>query len=284
MFPTLGLFASVRCPELSASNPGGPCKRNPCLFSHTAPAARIATAITSTAASSGSSTSKSNKRNGNEVIRSANGSASQDDSDGRPKKMQKQGSSSSSISGKPSQLFARDDEEGDVKPGKNGTKTLQQPSTAAASGTSRIGAPRAMGGSRSSAMIVTGSGKVIRRGPAPALQAKEATSTAHTATVSYTSSGKGKERATASDQSVHSSRPAAVSAFTSSVGPPRLPLNIPASYFPVATRNAMIKNIYHEFVRLYESLSPKKRHDMATEHALAQEAVIYGKNNKVCPA
>lgn len=67
----------------------------------------------------------------------------------------------------------------------------------------------------------------------------------------------------------------------SDVGPPRLPLNTPASYFPVATRNAMIKSIYQEFIRLYENFSPKQRHKLASEHALSQEIAIYGKNNKV---
>lgn len=130
-------------------------------------------------------------------------------------------------------------------------------------------------------MVVTGSGKVIRRGPAPALQQKDPTSAVHTTTLSQSSSFKGKERAPVSNQSASASRPTTVSAFTSSVGPPRLPLNTPASYFPVATRNAMIQNIYHEFIRIYANFAPKKRHDLATEHALAQEAVIYGKNNKV---
>lgn len=60
-------------------------------------------------------------------------------------------------------------------------------------------------------------------------------------------------------------------------------MNIPASYFPVATRNAMMKNIYHEFIRLYENFGGKDRHALASEHTLAQEGLIYSKNNKVIP-
>jgi len=276
MFPTLGLFAAVRCPELSASNPGGPCKRNPCIFSHTAPPPR-ATAITSTSASG--STSTSNKRSNGAVIHGSNGSngAAQDGSDIRPKKVQKQSSSSDIAAKRTSSLFTQDEDDGDAKAAKTVTRT-QQPANIAA-GTSRIGAPRAMGGSRTAAMVITGSGKVIRRGPAPALQPQASPSTTYHHTSAPTT--KGKERATSSDQRGGSSRPAPVSAFTSSAGPPRLPLNTPASYFPVATRNAMIKNMYPEFIRLYENFAPKQRHDLATEHALSQEAIIYSKNNKV---
>lgn len=269
MFPTLGLFAAVRCPELSASNPGGPCKRNPCIFSHTAAPPR-ASSSTATAASGSTGNSKRGI---------ANSAARDGLDDGRAKKVQKQASSSDIAFKKAHSLFTQDEDNGDVKPGKTPTAT-QQPSAATA-GTSRLGVPRALGGSRTS-MVVTGSGKVIRTGAAPALQPKPA-SAIHTSSVNHTSSIKGKERATASDQTAGSSRPAAsVSAFTSSVGPPRLPLNTPASYFPVATRNAMIKNMYHEFIRVYENFAPKQRHDLATEHSLLQEATVYGKNNKVC--
>ena len=270
MFPTLGLFAAVRCPELSASNPGGPCKRNPCIFSHTAapPRAAAITAITA----SGSNSNSNSKRG-------ITNSAAREGLDGRPQKVQKQASSLDVAFKKSHSLFTQDDDDGDVKPGKTATATLQP--SAFTAGTSRLGAPRAMGGSRTS-MVVTGSGKVIRTGAAPALQPKS-TPTTHTSSVDHTSSFKGKERATASDQNASSSRPAAsVSAFTSSVGPPRLPLNTPASYFPVATRNAMIKNMYHEVIRVYENFAPKQRHDLATEHSLLQEATVYGKNNKVC--
>jgi hypothetical protein len=236
------------------------------------------TAITSSGQATTASSAGSSKRGSDAVVRSSN-AASKDELDGRPKKLQKQ-STSSSVANKGPSLFTQDEDDVDSKPGTSATKSLQ--AATAAAGTSRIGAPRAMGGSRTSAMVITGSGKVIRKGPAPALQPKPSSS-AYTSTTNHTSSVKGKERAVGINEGASTSRsaPASVSAFTSSVGPPRLPLNIPASYFPVATRNAMIKNIYHEFIRLYEHFAPKQRHDLATEHALSQEATIYGKNNKV---
>lgn len=213
------------------------------------------------------------------MIRSNGDASARDEVDSRPNKLQKQGSTSDAAKRVPL-LFTHDEEERDIKPDRNATKASQRASAATAAGTSRIGAPRAMGGLRTSAMVVTGSGKVIRRGPAPALQQKEASSITHTSTVSRTPSLKGKERAASSDQGLVTSRNVAGSAFISSAGPPRLPLNTPASYFPVATRNAMIKNLYHEFIRVYENFAPKRRHELATDHALSQEAVIYGKNNK----
>ncbi|KAK9893435.1 ribonuclease H-like protein [Cystobasidium minutum MCA 4210] len=130
-------------------------------------------------------------------------------------------------------------------------------------------------------MIITGSGKVIRKGPAPALQTKSTPSPTvpSSTSSSHTSSIKGKERASTASQS-NGARPAPVAAFFSDAGPSRLPLNTPASYIPVVTRNAMVKAMYQELLRVYENFSPKQRHTLASEHALSQEITIYGKNNK----
>lgn len=273
MFPTLGLFASVRCPELSASNPGGPCKRNPCLFSHTAPPPRTAAITSSKALTSSTSNGSTStiKRSSDAVVRNGKGNTEDDDADGdvRPRKLQKQ-TSNGAVS-KTSTLFTKDEDDVEALTSQTTYKTAP-----VAVGTSRLGAPRAMGGARTSSMVITGSGKVIRKGPAPALQAKPA-SPVYSSATSQTSSLKGKERAPVQSNS----RPAAVSAFMSDVGPPRLPLNTPASYVPVVTRNGMVKMMYQEFIRVYENFSPKQRHGMASEHALSQEATIYGKNNKV---
>jgi hypothetical protein len=278
MFPALGLFASVRCPELSASNPGGPCKRNPCLFSHTAPPARPFAAITS------STLAGSSKTNNSISTANASGSTSKhrlDDtqSNGRPNKAVKTSDVNGTSVRKPASLFTRDDEEVEDKPAaSSSTRPGQQINNA---GTSRIGAPRSVGASRS--MQITGSGKVIRKGPAPALQTQTqnrlGTTSSSTSNHVSTSSAKGKGPVVNGNVTVEVR---GTSSLAPGLGPPRLPINTPASYFPVATRNAMIKNIYQEFIRLYEeSFSPKERQRLAAEHSLAQEAIIYSKNNKV---
>lgn len=257
MFPTLSLFASVRCPELSASNPGGPCKRSPCLFSHTvAPQAR---------------TFPVNKRPvaaTNSAEGPASTSRSSEDTD-KPAKKAKLAVSSGNKG-----LFANDEdvtvkaEDGRTEPKKTAgeASVSMAPQTAPLRGTASLRKPT---------FTIGRDGKVVRKGPPPVARAAQPFPTS-TPTSSLI---KGKERAIQQDQSASSG--ATYSA--ASIGPPRLPLNTKNSYFPIATRNAMLKNIFQEFMTLYAGIQPRaKGQKLAGEHALKQEAVIYNKNNKVC--
>lgn len=249
MFPTLGLFASVRCPELSTSTPGGVCRRQPCLFSHTV--AQPRTFAVSKRSADVASTTKS---------------AFDAESD-KPAKKAKVASESSGYG-----LFSAQDD--DVKPGRKdteraGTQATPGPSNAVATQTAPLKGASSL---RKATFSIGRDGKVVRKGPPAALRPPPALASSF----STSSTIKGKQRAP--DQTA-----ATAPTYTaSSIGPPRLPLNTKNSYFPIATRNAMLKNIFQEFMTLYAAIEPRNRGQrLAGEHALKQESTIYNKNNKV---
>ena len=255
MFPTLGLFASVRCPDLSASGGGtGSCKRNPCLFSHIAPPPRLFTIRKRPPAS------RDGLQTGHE----------------RPVKTTKVSSNGKSALFQSSQ---RDPE--DVAA--NAENNVIAASTSTVSSTVPVG-PLRNTTFRKPAIEITGSGQVIRKQVVPTRKlASTATSTSHatqqpSSTIAFSS--KGKERAT--DINGSTTATSTLPTMSNSREPPRLPLMTRNSYFPMATRNTMLKSMYHEFIHLYRSLSPHQlARRLASEHATAQELSIYTKNNKV---
>lgn len=119
---------------------------------------------------------------------------------------------------------------------------------------------------------ITGSGKVIKNPLYPPIRVTQSTASS---TSNATPSAKGKERASATFQQTPSymNRPAET---------PRLPLTVRSSYFPVASRNTMIKSMFLEFARIYANMQPLAiQHKLSTQHALEQEQLLYDKNNKV---
>ena len=318
MFSTLGLFSSVRCPELSSSNPSGACKRNPCLFSHTVPApSRLGGRVTTTSSSSSSSTSKrplSEGQSATQSTASAPHTQTSNETRKRPKLEQSgnaPGTSASGVARSAFELFSReptvdgasDSTLDDVKPGlvaRNGTPSAdasaQLTYTAPAStsalppaatalvpvpSTTRTMPLKGPGSLRKPGFQIGRNGQVVRTGP----KANFGTPAGSAAPTTSASKGKGRvmdrpsPAITVGSNSSSSSSSAVPNGPT---GPPRLPIDTKNTYFPIATRNAMIKAMHQEFTTLYEGLTPRgKALSMASAHSLAQELTLYGKNNKV---
>lgn len=243
MFPTLGLLSSVRCPDML--NGSVACKRVPCLFSHSiAPpiAARVFPSITD---------SDNGKR--------AASFASTADTTRPVKKVRSlfAGSASSSQSVKTEHhTRANDEASTSTKPVGPLRTTQSLPLT-------------------KSRFEITGSGKVIKHAIPTARMFGQATTsgTSHAAgKLASASSSKGKEPAT--------SRPIS-SNVPISAEPPKLSVSPTNPHTPLATRNAMIRNMHKEFMTIYVQLSPRGAAlRLAAQHALAQEAAMYSKNNK----
>lgn len=286
MFPTLGLFASVRCPELTG------CKRKPCLYSHSAPAPRQFAIATS-------------KRPAEEA------DEKEEDNGKRSKTSRSSSFDYRPTSGGPasSRLFAPASSASTP----SAHEHEDDAATPRSSGTQPVGA-LGTGGFRKPAIQISKTGQVIRKGipassslrtaPSPSLAG---TSHARTTSTGTSANGPGSSSSpstsastsklagtngsslatTAGSNGSSRSYPAStfassVTSLTTSIGPPRLPLNTKNSYFPIATRNAMLKNIHLEFANIYSTLPNRSEAArLASAHALAQEEVLYTANNKV---
>ena len=254
MFPTLGLFASVRCPDLSISGGGlGVCKRNPCLFSHVAPPPRLL-AITKRPASSSASSSRDDAKAGQE----------------RPSKLRKAGpdTAPSAASNERTSLFQSVPDD----PEDTGSGPV------ASSSTIPVGRLRNTT-FKKPAIAITRNGQVIKKQILPVQKlASSAYTMSHTPQMpTSTLSSKGKEK-------VMDSKAGRLPASTpkNSSEPPRIQVMTHKSYFPLAMRNTMLRSIYHEFLNVYAVITPRTvAAELASDHALAQEEAIYTKNNKV---
>ena len=310
MFSTLGLFSSVRCPELSSSNPSGACKRKPCLFSHTVPpASRLGGRVASTASTT-SSALKRTLPEGQSATQATAPAAHTEASNGthkRPKLEQSSnapGTSASGVARSAFELFSRDpaadgasgNGSEDVKPrriNRNGEPSASvraqvtptaQPSTSAptVASTTRTVPLKGAGSLRKPGFQIERNGRVVRTGPKTSFGTPTAPAGASTSALK----GKGRAVNLPNSAGINGSSPSASSPLSTSsngpIGPPRLPIDTKNTYFPIATRNAMIKAMHQEFVTLYEGLSPRaKALSMASAHSLAQELALYSKNNKV---
>lgn len=257
MFPTLGFFASVRCPDLSTSTPGGVCKRSPCLFSHTVAQPRTFAVNKRSVSASNSADGPASTSRGPEVT-------------AKPVKKARV-----EFGPLADGLFSANDDEPQVKLENGHRKRAAAQGKPNATPTQTVPLKGASS-LRKPTFSIGRDGKVVRKGPSAALRPPPALASSF----STSSAIKGKERAADQDSTAASTAP---TYSASSIGPPRLPLNIKNSYFPIASRNTMLKSIFQEFMSLYSGIdSRSSAQRLASEHAMKQESVIYGKNNKVC--
>ncbi|GAA5961196.1 hypothetical protein JCM3765_001261 [Sporobolomyces pararoseus] len=81
------------------------------------------------------------------------------------------------------------------------------------------------------------------------------------------------------------SKPAKKETVESNVntGPPRIGMDKGAAHTPLVTRQKMLTAFHTQFVELYTPgiLPTSKRYSLASQHALAQEATLYSKSNKM---
>lgn len=266
MFPTLGLLLSVRCPDISVGGAG--CLRSPCLFSHTLRADVPATA-----------TASSIKRD------IANSVDRDDDADDvrAPKRHR-----SLFTNGQPASPTLSSSAVNSVSPfrtsvgaaaSSSSSGPLVSRTAAASSSTRRLGPLKSGSDAYVKSLLQARERQSAHGAPSTSKKAFAATvnGTSHTKSVPLASSSKGKGREVAGNPlaNTHSSQ------VVTSAEPPRVAATAIKTYVPLMTRNGMLKSIHKEYLQLYGGLQPRVRAlNLASQHALAEEAAVYTKNNQ----